>query len=195
MTLVPNPAGEAGYCGDSEVRQKLILQLHSHDELVGFISLDSHSEKAFSEDDIRELRRALPLLSRTVADGVFLTRLRQLSAPFESNRAASDLGGLYQEIVRRTAHGFGADAAILRIYDSKSQLLIPEEIHGDVPSALLNPRAKGEGVCGKVFIADEPSWAVSMPDREGMPKISGVSLDKDDEEYLRANGAKSSIVL
>jgi signal transduction histidine kinase len=195
IELFSNPHNDPAYRGDPLVREKLLIQLHSHEELVGFISLDSYSENAFSQSNIEELTRALPLLSRTVADGVFVTRLRELGAPFEANEGEQGLHELYREIVARTAHGFGADGSVLRIYDSKQGLLVAQEIHGDVPSGLLNPRRPGEGVSGKVFSSEDPAWALVMPDRQDAPNIVGIPLDLADQEFLRAAGARSSIIM
>ena len=195
IVLINNPQQASSYRGDPSVHQKLFLQLHSDGELIGFISLDSHSTNAFSPSDVETLSRALPLLSRTVSDAVFLTRLRQLGAPFSVTEGESGLHNLYSEIVTRTSHGFGADGSILRIFNPKEGLLKVEAFYGDVPSSLLVDRRPGEFICGKVFASAGLSWTLGMPGTKGISSIGGVPLDPSDEAFLESGGARSYILM
>jgi signal transduction histidine kinase len=194
ILVINDPPACQEYCGDPNVRQKVILKLRSHGEFFGFVSLDSYQQGAVGEERMADLQKALPVLSRTLSDAVFTMRLRLLGAPFLAGSGQSGLSDLYTEIAARTAHGFGADLAVLRIYNPDRRLLIAEGIHGNAISDLLSDRRPGEGISGQVFASSEKSWAMSASQSDPLSG-SGLAVTADDEHLLRRCGLRSYLIM
>jgi len=180
--------------------ERLIIRLEAHGEFYGFLCLASADSGHFHTDYIQRVRDALPVLCHSVADAVFSMRLRILATPFRrpSNGKGWE-GSLYDEVVRRTASGFAADGAVLRIYDVQSGLLTARAWSGELEEGLLVDKRLGEGVTGTVLAHPEKSWALYMPsdpaDPSAPPLCLGVDVPDEDREFNRKVGLESFLVM
>jgi signal transduction histidine kinase len=186
--------------GDAPELERLVIRLEAHGEFYGFLCLASAEAGHFGEDYIQRVRDTLPVLCHSVADAVFSMRLRILAAPFR--RPANGKGWeapLYNEIARRTASGFAADGAVLRIYDVQSGLLTARAWTGDVEEELLVEKRLGEGITGTVLAHPQKSWALFMTsdraDPAAPPLCLGVELPREDIEFDRRVGLESFLIM
>jgi len=180
--------------------ERLVIRLEAHGEFYGFICLSSRDPDHFNDEVLEPIRKALPVLSHSVAEAVFSMRLRILAAPF---RQPSNNGfweeSLYEEIVRRTAAGFAADGAVLRLYDTMSDLLTAKAWCGQINSELLEPKALGEGITGTVLAHPTQNWALAMQTGDSPDSsetvILGVDVPAEDRKIEEMVGLKSYLVM
>jgi signal transduction histidine kinase len=194
--LINDPAKDPRFTGDPEIREKVLIRIKSSGEFVGFISLDSRETPVFTQERITQIRRAEPVLSRTIGDAIFTMRLRQLASPFEfvvNHDEKHGLLTLYKQITDRTLLGFAADCAILRIYDATADRLMPEAFSGEISDRLLDENSAGERACRAVFQSEDYSWTIGMDDEN--PVFSGEPIPEADEKELVQLGMHSYIII
>jgi signal transduction histidine kinase len=190
---------EPSALGHGQSRPKLLIKLEAVGEFFGFICLVGSETEAFDQNRYKSIWDALPVLSRTIADAVFSMRLRTLAAPFKSHNGDDPLQSLLQEIVERTALGFAADGAVLRLYEQESGLLKVRASCGDIKSDLLADERIGIGLIGRVFAEPEHAWALSMPGNlnpdNSDTRIFGLEIPTEDKQENEDAGLRSYIVM
>jgi signal transduction histidine kinase len=194
ITLIAEPGRDPAYCGDPTVMSKLLLRLSAHGEFYGFISLDAEHDAVFTTLVEGELRQALPFLSRLIADAVFTMRLRHLAAAFSEASRLPPMK-LYEEITSRTASGFAADGAVLRLYDPDSDSLMVQSTCGEVDPSLLVERKPGEGICGRVFTDRDHNWALGTLNNCDDAQLLGLPMPSSEEDRFKSLGISSYIVM
>jgi signal transduction histidine kinase len=188
--------------GSSPARSpsKLLIKIEAHGEFFGFICLVGSEVEEFSEERYHAIWEALPVLSRTIGDAIFSMRLRTLAGPFVPHNGCDPLQGLLKEIVKRTALGFAADGAVLRLFDRQSGLLKVREWCGEIDPQLLEDVLTGVGLTGRVFAEPGHSWALSMPPDLNVPYITdttihGLEVPDEDKRHGVDAGLSSYIVM
>jgi signal transduction histidine kinase len=171
------------------VGQRVLIKLLGHGELFGFICLDRRQPDRFSNAVLGELRHSVPVLVSQVAEENFSMRVRQLAGPFVANEPAA----LYQEIIERTARGFAADGAVLRIYYPEFETLTVEAHRGEIDPRLLKDRAPGEAACGRVLIDPNHNWARIM---RGEPVNGhGIVIPETELRHLREADIQALLIM
>jgi hypothetical protein len=126
-------------------------------------------------------------------------RLRILGAPVHLPPAGSSDVGLKQialELASRTAYGFGADGAILRLYNAASQSLEVAGLEGDVPTELCTPLPPGEGIAGRIFDTTiQGAWFLSSTPDHSDEQIQGTFIAVDERAKITTLGIHAFLVM
>ena len=198
VVLIDTPAAHQHYKGDPNIRRRCIIKLIANQELFGFIVLDSLLPDAFKQD-LELLKKAGRALCRIVAAAVFSMRLRILGAPVHLPSSGSSDVGLRQialELASRTAYGFGADGAILRLYTPDSQNLEVVGLEGEIPAELRAALRPGEGIAGRIFDTTLPdAWFLSSTPDHADEQIQGTLIDLDERAKVAALGIHAFLVM
>jgi signal transduction histidine kinase len=194
---IDDPRQDHRYRGDQNVSERCILRLTIADEAFGYIVLYSRTSGAFAphQDTLLKAQRAL---SRIVAAAVFSMRLRLLGAPIQiptGQPSEVNINGIAMELAARTAYGFGADGAVLRLHNTKTDLLDVAGYEGDVPSDLLGSLAIGQGIAGHIFATDRNAWYLSSSTSDHDEQLRGIKLPSDEHERLLSLGIHSYLVM
>jgi signal transduction histidine kinase len=192
VQLISEPAAQAEFKGDSGTQEKLLVKLEAHGEFYGFMSIDSAIMGALLPSVVR-VRATLPVLSHLIADATFSMQLRDLGSSFLHHENENPPVTLYRDMATRAAHGFGADGAVLRLYNRKDNRLVVVGMVGDVPSALVEEKVPGDGISGNVFAAPHDN-AFTLTDSDKRA-AAGVAISEEDERRLRALGIHSFMVM
>jgi signal transduction histidine kinase len=197
IPCISDPRSDPHYRGEPDITERCILKLTSNDECFGFIVLDSRTQGTF-EQFSEQLRKAQRVLSRIVAAAVFSMRLRLLGAPIQvpfGPPTELNVQGIALELASRTAYGFGADGAVLRLYNPATNMLEVVGKEGDVPSELLVSLGVGEGVAGRIFAAPGNAWYLADSGTPHDEQLRGIDIPSSEHERLPSVGINSYVVM
>jgi signal transduction histidine kinase len=166
------------------------IPLIGQNELYGFYKFFQTERKVPTVEMLDGL--ALPL--EELSDHNYTRRVQFLSEPFSvSNGAEAPLSesATGKNLTHLTALSFGADGAVFRTYDARSELLRVVEFEGEMPDELISERRNGELLSGAVVCAGDFGWSVV----EISPKVSirGCKISPESIEQLRRLGVRAAI--
>lgn len=196
IALVDNPTSEPAYRGAPDIRSRCILKLVAAKDCFGFIILDSKTAGAFGAHE-QTLTKACKALSRIVAEAVLAMRMRLIGAPVrvtETPISKDGLQAICRELVRRTVFGFGADGAVLRLYNRRTDLLECVASEGDISKILTEARSNDAGLAGQVFSADGNAWALQDADAVTADSSRGITVLQSVVAPLKAQGIHAFII-
>jgi signal transduction histidine kinase len=188
-TLLPEYKGLPG------VREKWLIKLVGHGELVGFISLDRLVPHPDAEHLKKSLRLLVPQLTWRMAEQLFSLRLRQLAHPFNVEAQASNPDALFDQITNGAVRGFAADGVILHLFDASARTLQAVAQRGNIPLSLGDSQFPGEGICGTVWSDANNSWAIGQSPRCSAVHGLGAEVDEREREALFAAGVEAFVVM
>ncbi len=150
--------------GDStHVRGWLGVPLISRGQVIGYITIDSHTPHAFTQSDAIAAQTFAHLAATSLENVRLYTETRRRLEELEmmnrvstALRAARDTNEMFPILLDEIQTSIGVDAATILLYDRELDTLTPRatsKLTEGFPKASFKP---GEGIIGKVFASAEP---------------------------------------
>lgn len=168
---------------------RVFMPFYGLGELFGFAVFESEMEP----DELANLERSWIYLSDQIANENYTRRVYALTAPFQiGTEIGSDVRELElaQTIARVTALSFGADAAVLRLLEERTEMLTPAGYVGDLPSELLQDRRPGEFISGTVFASADHGWSIAELGEK--TRVKGHPLPTEALDLLKDHGIQAT---
>lgn len=185
-TNVPDVLNDPDYVPfEDDIRSQISVPVMSAERLVGVLSVEHTSPRAFSDDD----QHNLELLAAQAAIGLENAALHE---QLEAIRAVArvsvvgELGNILRAIVYEARSRLGCDAAVIYTYDDSIRQFAQAHCDGCDPSLLKDPRALGEQSAAWRLITAEP-MAYTPPGEDGHWLIDGT--------FARSLGLRSSLAM
>jgi signal transduction histidine kinase len=129
-----------------------------------------------------------------IADFNYARRVIALAVPLGNYSEANgemEEAEFLRQVARTTALSFGADAAIIRLYDTDEQVLKVAAWEGDVTDQVVADLRPGEALAGVVLSSLTSNWALAEIGPK--PIVRGAELPKASVEFLRDLGIRASL--
>jgi GAF domain-containing protein/anti-sigma regulatory factor (Ser/Thr protein kinase) len=167
------------------IRSQISVPVMSADRLIGVLSVEHTSPRAFSDDD----QHNLELLAAQAAIGLENAALHE---QLEAIRAVArvsvvgELSNILRAIVREARSRLGCDVAVIYTHDESVHRFVQADCDGCDPSHLKDPGALGEQSATWRLITAEP-MAHTPPGEDGHWLIDGA--------FARSHGLRSSLAM
>jgi signal transduction histidine kinase len=173
-----------------KVGDTLFLPIVGLGELFGFFSAFDPP----STLDWPGLKKDWDRAITEIADFNYARRVIALAVPLAYHRKTSaeiSETDFLQQVARTTALSFGADAALIRLFDADEERLKLAAWEGDVSDEMISDRRPGEALSGAVLSARENNWALVEIDRT--PITRGAALPDSSIQFLVRQGVRACL--
>jgi signal transduction histidine kinase len=178
-------------CQVSKDNRELIIWLYGRGEFFGFIQFTS-SLLALDFHAISEIKKDVPHILHFLAEENFAFRVNALLEPLGIKGADGRDTFSPKAVVQFVTRCFGADGAILRLVDQEGFLPV-EATDGIVNETLIEMRAPGRLVSGKLAAAKNANWAAIVMD-DASYTFGGMLIDREDRDALRGAGIQCLVI-
>jgi signal transduction histidine kinase len=136
-------------------------------------------------------------MSRKLADFNFTRRVQTLNSSLFSDISLGEEflneQSFLDEVVKMTALSFGADGAVIRLFEETSGSLNEAAHTGNVDPVMIAPIRPGELLAGRVFLSTERTWG--LVETSPQWKTRGCKLDKISIKALRERNINAAVTV
>lgn len=155
----------------THVRGWMGVPLISRGQVIGYITLDSRTPNAFTQNDAIAAQTFAHLAGISLENVKLYTETRQrldelemMSRISSALRAARDTEEMLPILLNEIKSSIATDTATILLYDHELGGLTPRVISGwqtDIPKKIFKP---GEGIIGRVYASGEPHISPELMD-------------------------------
>jgi signal transduction histidine kinase len=168
--------------------QRVFFPLIGFGELFGFIVVYDPNHKVMPAD----LEGQWDKVAEQIANANFARRVVALAAPLIPDLGRVDNvddSAFLEQVVQTAGLSFGADGAIIRLFDPDINMLMVADQAGDAPDALLEDRRPGEGLSGSVLVSEKENWA--LVEFAAQTQVRGCPVSPNSVGILHENGVRA----